>query len=130
VSAFYEPHDYKGKKYPFVFKPKTNKFISLAGIYTRIGNKVTFAILTKEASPLFAEIHNKKKRQPVILSPDQEQKWLSDDLDQERINQIVKADYDEGQLECYLVSQDLFQPKVNSDVKDILERVDYPNLNF
>ncbi|SDG64853.1 SOS response associated peptidase (SRAP) [Psychroflexus sediminis] len=85
VSAFFEPHDHQGDKYPFVFKPKDKDFLSLAGIYTRIENKVTFGILAKEASPLFAKIHNKKNRQPVMLSSDQENDWLKDDRDQEEI---------------------------------------------
>ncbi|NEV93998.1 SOS response-associated peptidase [Psychroflexus sp. YR1-1] len=125
VSAFFEPHDHKGDKYPFVFKPKDKDFLSLAGIYTRIDRKVTFAILTKEASPLFAKIHNKKNRQPVILSSDQENDWLKDDLDQREIEGIIRADYDESQLEYHPVSQDLFHPHTSSDVKDILKKVEY-----
>jgi putative SOS response-associated peptidase YedK len=128
VSAFFEPHDHEGNKYPFVFKPKANDLLSLAGIYTRIENKVTFAILTKEASPLFAKIHNKKNRQPVMLSKEQEKDWLTDDLDQKEIEAILKNDFDETQLEYYPVSQDLFSPKVNSDVKEILDRVEYEDL--
>ncbi|MBZ9627445.1 SOS response-associated peptidase [Psychroflexus sp. CAK1W] len=130
VSAFFEPHDHKGNKYPFVFKPKDKDFLSLAGIYTRIENKVTFAILTKEASPLFAKIHNKKNRQPVMLSSDQEKDWLKDDLDQEEIEGIIKKDYDKNQLEYYPVSQDLFHPKTNSDVEAILDRVEYEELEL
>lgn len=130
VSAFFEPHDHEGNKYPFVFKPKEKDFLSLAGIYTRIENKVTFAILTKEASPLFAKIHNKKNRQPVMLSSDQEKDWLTDDLDQEEIKAIIEKDYDEDQLEYYPVSQDLFHPKTNSDVEDIFDRVEYEELEL
>ncbi|SDG82499.1 SOS response-associated peptidase [Psychroflexus sediminis] len=130
VSAFFEPHDHEGDKYPFVFKPKDKAFLSLAGIYTRIDNKVTFAILTKEASPLFAKIHNKKNRQPVILFSEQEKDWLKDDLDQDEIEGIIKTDYDEDQLEYYPVSKDLFHPKENSDVKAILDRVEYEELKI
>ncbi|MBZ9628841.1 SOS response-associated peptidase [Psychroflexus sp. CAK1W] len=128
VSAFFEPHDHKGNKYPFVFKPKDKDFISLAGIYTRIGNKVTFAILTKEASPLFAKIHNKKNRQPVMLTAEQEKNWLSNDLNQDEVEAILNQDYDEAQLDYYPVSQDLFHPQTNSDVKTILEKVEYEEL--
>ncbi len=128
VSAFFEPHDHKGDKYPFVFKPKDKDFISLAGIYTRIENKVTFAILTKEASPLFAKIHNKKNRQPVMLSSEQENEWLKDDLEEEEIKSILNQDFDEDQLEYYPVSKDLFHPKENSNVESILDRVEFEDL--
>ncbi|MBZ9778459.1 SOS response-associated peptidase [Psychroflexus sp. CAK8W] len=128
VSAFFEPHDHEGNKYPFVFKPKNKAFLSLAGIYTRIDNKVTFAILTKEASPLFAKIHNKKNRQPVMLSSDQEKDWLKDDLEEEDIKAIFNQDFDEDQLEYYPVSKDLFHPQENSNVDSILDKVEYEEL--
>jgi putative SOS response-associated peptidase YedK len=128
VSAFFEPHDHKGSKYPFVFKPKDKYFLSLAGIYTRIENKVTFAILTQEASPLFARIHNKKNRQPVIFNEEQVSQWLNDVLDQNDIEDLLKMKYDEDQLDYYPVSTDLFSPKVNSDVIEILDRVEYEEL--
>lgn len=60
VSGFFEPHDHKGKKYPFHFKDKENQPLALAGLYTFIDTFITFTILTKDASPLFAKIHNKK----------------------------------------------------------------------
>jgi len=67
VTGFYEPHDYKKKKYPYHIKSKNDDVLSLAGLYTVIGTYITFTILTKEASPLFERIHNLRKRQPVIL---------------------------------------------------------------
>jgi putative SOS response-associated peptidase YedK len=37
--------------------------------------KITYTIVTKDANSLMAEIHNIKKRKPIILQED-EQKWL------------------------------------------------------
>ncbi|PKG44070.1 SOS response-associated peptidase [Psychroflexus sp. MES1-P1E] len=128
VSAFFEPHDHKGKKYPFVFKPKSEGSLSLAGLYTRIDNKVTFTLLTQEASPLFARIHNKKNRQPIILNVKQADHWLDNDLKEEAIANLLKAHFDEDQLNTHAVSTDVFHPKVNSDVEEILDRVEYEEL--
>ena len=128
VSAFFEPHDHKGKKYPFVFKSKLKGSLSLAGLYTRIDNKVTFTILTQEASPLFARIHNKKNRQPVILNAEQADHWLDNDLKEEGIANLLKAHFDEDQLTIHAVSTDLFYQKVNSDVEESLDRVEYREL--
>ncbi|WP_019038493.1 SOS response-associated peptidase [Psychroflexus tropicus] len=128
VSAFFEPHDHEGSKYPFVFKSKDNNSLSLAGIYTRIENKVTFAILTQEASPLFARIHNKKNRQPLILDEEQVSEWLKDDLNESQIKTLLQTHFDENQLKYYPVSSDLFSPKVNSNVDGILDRVEYEEL--
>jgi len=130
VSAFFEPHDQDGHKYPFVFMPKDKPFLSLAGIYTRIENKVTFAILTQEASLLFAKIHNKKNRQPVILNDEQVSRWLDNDLKQEKIEGLLNTHYDEDLLNYYPVSSDLFSPKVNSDTKEIMNKVDYEDLEL
>jgi len=130
VSAFFEPHDHKRKKYPFVFKLRSEGSLSLAGLYTRIGNKVTFTILTQEASPLFAKIHNKKNRQPVILNAEQADRWLDNDLKEEGIANLLKAHFDEDQLNLHTVSTDLFHPKVNSDVEEILDKVEYGQLEI
>ncbi|MBZ9627449.1 hypothetical protein LB450_04990 [Psychroflexus sp. CAK1W] len=65
-----------------------------------------------------------------MLSLGQEKDWLKDDLDQDEIEGIIKKDYDENQQEYYPVSQDLFHPKKNSDVKDILDKVEYKELEI
>ena len=74
---------------------------------------------------LFANIHNKKNWQSVMLSSDQEKEWLKEDLEEEEIRAIFKEDFDEDQLEYYPVIQDLFYPKTNSNVEDILDKVEY-----
>ncbi|WP_417619849.1 SOS response-associated peptidase [Oceanihabitans sediminis] len=130
VTGFFEPHDYKGKKYPFHIKNKENKLISLAGIYTIVGNAVTFTILTKKASPLFAKIHNKKFRQPILLPKEVEQDWLKDDLNENNIKEIIQLNYNEEELSTYTVSRDLFSPKVNSDTQSIIQKVHYEGITI
>lgn len=55
-----------------------------AGIWSRWVDKgtgellETYTILTTEANPLMAEIHNTKKRMPVIIDSDSESEWLKD----------------------------------------------------
>ena len=38
--------------------------------------KDTYSIVTTQANQLMAEIHNTKKRMPIILKPEDESKWL------------------------------------------------------
>jgi putative SOS response-associated peptidase YedK len=38
--------------------------------------KNTYAILTTVANPLMAEIHNTKKRMPIVIKQEGETKWL------------------------------------------------------
>lgn len=130
VSGFFEPHDYKGVKYPFHFKDKENKPLALAGLYTVIDTFITFTILTKDASPLFAKVHNKKNRQPIILDDEYTHNWLSADLNETDIKDILKFTYPEDLLDAYSVSRDLFSPKVNSDVDTIVEEVKYEGVEI
>lgn len=130
VTGFFEPHDFKGQKYPFHIKRKDNNVLSLAGVYTILGNVVTFTILTKKASPLFAKIHNKKNRQPVILKCDFEQDWLKDDLHAGGIQELINLEYDEDELSAYTVTRDLFKPSINTNVETIIDEVKYEELVF
>lgn len=63
-----------------------------------------------------------------MLSSEQEKDWLKDDLNQDEIEGIIKTDYNEDQLKYYPVSQDVFHPQTNSDVKAILDKVEYEEL--
>src|SRR5690606_28624721 len=129
VTGFFEPHEYKGKKYPFHIKNRSNDVLSLAGLYTIIEDVVTFTILTKKASPLFAKIHNKKNRQPIILHKDFEQDWLKNDLNQNGIEELMNLNYTEEDLTAYTVSKDLFSPNVYSDTPSIIEKVEYEGVS-
>ncbi len=103
--------------------------MALAGLYTHIGEYVTFTILTKKASPMFAEIHNKRKRQPIILKQENEQDWLQDDLNESDVTELINLQFNDYELEAYTVSKDLFSPRVNSDIDIITSKVEYAELN-
>src|SRR5690606_922996 len=118
------------KKYPFHIKQKDNDVLSLAGLYTLVGNVVTFTILTKKASPLFAKIHNKKNRQPIILQKDFEQDWLKDDLNENGIKELMNLNYNEEELSAYTVSRDLFQIKIDTNTESIVDEVVYDGVSI
>ncbi len=123
VTGFFEPHEHNKKKYPFHIKRKDDEAFALAGIYTLIGDLVTFTILTKEASPLFAKIHNVKKRQPILIEQSYENEWLSDNLNNSDIKELINHHYPEEELKAYAVSKDLFNPRIDSDVESIIDEV-------
>jgi putative SOS response-associated peptidase YedK len=130
VTGFFEPHHYQNKKYPIHIKHKDSELLSLAGLYTLVGNTVTYTILTKTASPLFAKIHNQKLRQPVILGKSVENDWLNDKLNPQDINQIISDDYNDNAIEAYAVSRDVFNPRVDSNTLEIIEPVVYEGLEI
>ncbi|RLJ67461.1 putative SOS response-associated peptidase YedK [Lacinutrix venerupis] len=130
VTGFFEPHDHKKKKYPFYIQNKEKQPLGLAGLYNVIDTYITFTILTKEASPLFEKIHNLKKRQPVILNESDYKDWLSPDLKEKNINDLILENYSESKLEAYSVSKDLFSPKVDSNQPEILNYVEFPEIEI
>lgn len=85
ADGFYEWKwlDNKGKsKEKYLITLPNDEPFAFAGIWSEWVDKSTgeiidsYSILTTEANPLMAEIHNIKKRMPVILRQEDELKWL------------------------------------------------------
>jgi putative SOS response-associated peptidase YedK len=75
--------DSKGKnKQQYEIGLANQELFAFAGLYsewvdTTTGElKNTYTILTTEANPLMAAIHNTKKRMPVVLKREDETRWL------------------------------------------------------
>lgn len=141
LSGFYEPHTCekpKNFKVPYYFEQKDSPIISLAGIYCITPDKyVTFSLLTKEApeGSKYAIIHNKKNRdgenrQVIPLAKNQIEEWLSDDLGEDDIFEIINNDLPQDQINAYSVSKDVFSRTVNSDYPEIIDKVEYPQVQI
>ena len=137
VSGFFEPHhEYhkvngKAKKvsYPFYFEHRSEKVLSVAGIYTVTeDNGVTFAMLTKQASPLFEKVHNSKNRQIILLDDETEKEWLNPDLNESQIEDVFQHHYDDSQLETYPVSKKLNSTSFHLSDEEAIEKKEYPEL--
>jgi len=88
IDGFYEWKwlDAKGKnKQKYLITLPNNEAFAFAGLYSNWLDKnngeitKTYTILTTEANELMSEIHNTKKRMPIILSPTNEINWLQGD---------------------------------------------------
>lgn len=86
ADGFYEWKwlDEKGKnKQKYLISLPGNEAFAFAGLYSIWTDKSTgqiintYSILTTQANELMSEIHNTKKRMPVILDRTNEQCWLS-----------------------------------------------------
>jgi putative SOS response-associated peptidase YedK len=53
----------------------------------------TFAIVTTKANKLMEQIHNTKKRMPILLNEDLAYEWLFDDLSEQRVLEIAGTQY-------------------------------------
>ncbi len=89
ADGFYEWQwlDDKGKKKQkyLITKPNQEPF-SFAGLWNEWVDKATgeiiptYTILTTAANEMMSEIHNTKKRMPVILKQEEEQDWLNGNI--------------------------------------------------
>ncbi len=82
-TGFFEWQTEGKQKIPYYISLKSDEIFSMAGIYdvwiNNTGEKMySFSIVTTEANPLMANIHNLKKRMPLILHEHQENDWLNE----------------------------------------------------
>lgn len=82
VKGFYEWQHSGKEKIPWYIFPANDKMFTLAGLFNEwldagsgeVHN--TFTIITTAANELMTEIHNSKKRMPVILGKEDEKRWI------------------------------------------------------
>jgi len=121
------------KKYPYFIFLKGQKIFSLAGIYSRWVDKDTgeeinsYSVLTTRANVLMEKIHNHKKRMPVILPRAVEGEWLKPDLTREEVLALCQP-YPEGKLDAHTISRLITSRTENTNVEQITERINYPEL--
>lgn len=86
ADGFYEWKwlDSKGKnKQKYLITLPNEELYAYAGIYSEYTDQQTgeiinsYSIVTTEANALMSEIHNIKKRMPIILKPEDENNWLN-----------------------------------------------------
>jgi len=133
VNGFYEWRDVNKVKYPYYIRSIENDIFSLGGIYEEWLNKVTgevihsFSIVTTQANPLMEKIHNLKKRMPLILHQSDEEKWLNPSLPQAEVNSLIQP-FPQDQMNAYTISKNANSSRYNRNVPEILEKVNYPEL--
>ena len=134
VTGYFEWYTAGSKKFPFYISPSDQKIGSIAGLWDEwpdpeTGELIpTYTLLTTEANPLLAAIHNTKKRMPCLLTPDDEHAWLHDDLNQADALALLARQYPANQMHSYSIGKRITSRTEPSDVPDVLTRVDYPEL--
>lgn len=109
AEGFYEWRLAAGRKYPYYIYLKSKTVFSFAGIWERWTDRTTgvvwrtYSILTTEANPLMARIHNTQKRMPVILPPEQERRWLQEEQSSTAIQDLMRPLADQS-LEAHPIS--------------------------
>jgi putative SOS response-associated peptidase YedK len=116
ASGFFEWQTSGKEKIPFFIAPSKGGIFSMAGIYDVWMHPLTgeqhstFSMLTCPANELMEEIHNSKKRMPVLLKPEQENDWLQGTLDLD----ILKTPLSSVHLKAHEVNRKLISGKINN----------------
>src|SRR5690606_36723788 len=80
VTGFNEPHKITGVKDTqnyFLYMPEKRIF-TLGVVWSEFNGYPTFSVITTAANDQLAEIHNEKKRMPLILREAYREQWLYD----------------------------------------------------
>ena len=114
ADGVFEPHNRGDIKYPCYIKHGDHSLFALAGVYSELDDGLfTASIITVEANPFFAEIHNTLKqgtyRMPLVLDPSDEVNWLSDDLMQGDIESLLYS-FTSKEFVSYPVIKERGQP--------------------
>ena len=97
VSGFFGWHHDRQQKVPYYVTVRDMPVISLAGVFDcwidRESDRIvmTYSVITTEANPMMRRIDNANCRMPVILHPDDEERWLSPELSDRQIAALLKS---------------------------------------
>lgn len=133
VNGFFEWRDFQGKKYPYFIHKEEKALFSLGCVYDEWANPVsgellkTFSIITTPANKLLEIIHNRKKRMPLILLEEHEEKWIDTSLEPDKIKELILPNLKDN-LQAYTVSRDLNYSRNQRNIPKSLEVFEYEGL--
>lgn len=133
VDGFFEWRHQNNKKYPYYIYPADGTVFHLGCIYNSWVNKITgevrdtFSIITVDANPLMAQIHNTKKRMPLILHHKDIAAWINPETDQKTVNALM-VPFPDSEMNAHSISTDAGNARKNRNVPEIKDKIDYPEL--
>lgn len=118
ASGFYEWQVVEGQKnkQPYNIRIKNKPIFAMAGLWeesTDPANEqtvVSFTIITTEANPLMAKIHNTRKRMPVIVDESDYKNWLVANKESE---QSILSPFPQNKMSAYKISTAVNNPNFN-----------------
>ncbi len=132
VRGFFEWQERNTGKVPWYIHLPGLEIMMLAGLYDTWRNPVdgsavnTFTIITTGANKLLSEIHNTKKRMPLILQEEKAGQWLRPQTGEKDMDEILQPYPDDG-LEAHTISPLINNKRVNRNTPDIIEPYSYPD---
>jgi putative SOS response-associated peptidase YedK len=133
ADGFFEWQEYQGKNYPYYIRLKNHEPFAMAGLWETWKNPgaeevlQTYSVITCRANPLMEQIHNKKKRMPVILPKDQEREWIDPSLDKKAAEALL-VPYDDALMEAFTISRLITSRQRDPNVPEVSQPFTYPEL--
>ena len=136
AEGFNEWHTVGKEKYPYHIQvlnddfPDENRVFCFAGIYNHWVDKSTgeilhtFSILTTPANSLLEFVHNSAKRMPLILSQEDEAKWIDPTINYEDLEKLMRP-YPSDKMIAYSISKLITSRKQEPNDPKVLEGFDY-----
>jgi len=130
ADGFFEPHHQNGVAIPhFCYQPTKEHpegdLFLFAGLYTELDDQLFSAtILTVDANPFFSEVHNKKKRMPLVLNTDFVEDWLDDGTNEQQLNELMAFGFTKEEFKAHPVSRDLYKKGIDTNKPYIVEPVE------
>ncbi|MGB3606265.1 MAG: SOS response-associated peptidase [Psychroserpens sp.] len=127
--GFFESHHENNVSIPyFCYQPsktfKKGDLFLFAGLYTELDHNLYSAtILTVEANPFFAEVHNRKKRMPLVLNPNYYKDWLDHDMGEPMVKELIASGFTSQEFNAHPVSRDLYKKGLDTDKPYIIEEI-------
>lgn len=126
LKGFFEGQEQPDKtSQPYFIYPENGELLTLGCVYSDWYNKEedktvrTFSMITTVANELMAEIHNKKKRMPLIIPSEKRDWWLSKELTRNELEKYF-IPYPDGYLKAHKVSRNLYKRGFDTNTADIL----------
>ncbi|MEM6514872.1 MAG: SOS response-associated peptidase [Bacteroidota bacterium] len=130
ADGFFEPHHENGIPVPyFCYQPTDEtpegELFLFAGLYNELeSEQFTATIITTVANDFFAEVHNKKKRMPLVLDENHYHNWLDNGLSQQSVVELMKIGFTNLEFRAHPVSRDLYKRNIDTNRPYIVEKVD------
>lgn len=109
VTGFFEWKHVGKSKLPYFIHPKEQPYFYLMGLYSFWTDPATrdvlptFTILTGKANVLMADIHNTKKRQPLMIDKRNIDAWISPDLPKSGVIELMQP-CDDREMAAYTIA--------------------------
>jgi putative SOS response-associated peptidase YedK len=123
VNGFYEPHHPAPKvTVPYYVRAHNSEPFTLGCVYSNWVNQETgevtktFSIITTPPNELLRQIHNDGERMPLIITPENRSKWLSN-LNKDEIIGMMQP-LSDGYLQGYAVSGLVYKKGINTNVPE------------